>query len=106
MFIEETAEGRREILKKMYNLKYEIDSLLQKGFFKELLSFYQWMEKLDGLSNWMNLYNGDDQCEACTSGKMRLIETLIFQLNESHITERIQDLNKQMEKYNAIRELY
>lgn len=106
----ELTTKRRDILEKIYNSKQSIDLLLQKDFFKELISFYQWMDKIEGLSSWMSLYQSylldpnQEDCDDCISGKMRLIEMLMFKLRESEILERIEELNNIYIKYKELQE--
>jgi hypothetical protein len=110
-FLQDIAKNRRDILAEMYEVKQEMESLLQKDFFKNLIAFYQWMDELDGMSHWMFLYSSylldkekdEEDCDQCLSGKMRLLETLLFQLNETNIFDKIKDLNRKVEEYEEFR---
>lgn len=98
---------RRDILLEMRNIKNEIDSLLHKGFFKELLQFYKDMEDLDGFAHLLDLYGRQEleDCDSCLEGKMKLVETLIFRMNESLLSEKIERLNKLHEEYKELKDV-
>ncbi len=112
--IKEKMQTRRDILEQVYLFKREIDGLLNKGFFRELLSFYSYVGSLDGIADWFTLYGkyllelesgdkqADEDCTPCTSGKMRLIEKMVFDLEETKLFEIIDRLAKLKEKHMEI----
>lgn len=106
MKLELIMKQRKNILEDSYQVKKDIEILLNKDFFKELLKFYQFLESLDGMKNWMYLHQNSqlEDCDGCTSGKMQLLETLMFQLNETPIIENIKKLHEQIEVYEELKD--
>lgn len=106
MIHEEKLRLRRQLLTNVIEMKTAIDDLLNKGFFRALLRFYEQIEGAGGVAEWMSLYrdaDGDiEECEDCVSGKLRLYEKLIFELNESKIIELTGELLKTRESYVCI----
>lgn len=102
----ELKEKKRELLIEMYNIKKKTDLLMNKEFFKNLISFYDYMSKVEGLDRWMKLYEESlkDNCEDCISGKMRLMEKLIFELQESNILENIENLKSISKDIKEVKE--
>ena len=108
-FVKELGEKRRDIFIELQKTKFELDKLLEKKFFRQLLEFYQWMESLDGLSHWMYLHGSyllqeedSEDCDDCLSGKMKLVENLIFQLKETEVLDKIKTLNQAVEDYEEL----
>jgi EAL domain-containing protein (putative c-di-GMP-specific phosphodiesterase class I) len=114
-YIKELSKNRREIFVEMYELKIEVEKLLHRDFFKNLLEFYSYMNSIDGLSHWMFLYSSYleeiksgkpiEECDKCLSGKMRLIESLVFQLKESDVMDKIAQLNLLASKLTELKEV-
>lgn len=95
------SDSRREILVNLFNSKESIEGLLSREFFKDLLIFYKELESIDGFDSWIELYRESlsEDCEDCISGKMRLLESLIYRLGESRVLDSIDRLNRSREKY-------
>lgn len=107
LFQEDTARLRGEILQNLHHIKHGVEFLLNRDFFKFLLDFYKELEGFDGIPQWMELYTQyleDPNCSACTSGKMKLMESLIFTLHESELLGKIDKLQILASRHEDLKE--
>lgn len=84
---------KREVLEEMVSFKREIDLLLNRGFFKDLLEVYKELAGLDGFQEFVNLME-------CCEQKRIVLSHLIWQLRESNvlsIAKKISSLVENME---------